>query len=115
MSEESIFTKILNKEIPADFVHEDNHCFAIKDINPQAPFHALIIPKTFIKNIESLSEDATPLAGHLIQVCKKVARDAGLPEKGYRIVINNGEFGGQSVPHLHFHVLGGRPMKWPPG
>lgn len=112
---DTIFSKIINKEIPADIIHEDDQCIAIKDINPQAPFHALVIPKIFIKNVDLLQEEDAPLMGHLIMVCKKIAREAGLAEKGYRIVINNGAEAGQSVLHLHLHVLGGRPMHWPPG
>lgn len=112
---ETIFSKIINKEIPTDIIYEDDQCIAIKDINPQAPFHALVIPKTYIKNVDLMQKEDMPLMGHLLHVCKKIARDAGIAQKGYRIVANTGPDGGQSVDHLHFHILGGRAMKWPPG
>jgi len=106
---------MITKEIPADFVYRDEHAIAIRDINPQAPTHLLVIP---VEHLESLDEGAKkhePLLGHLLRVAARVANDEGLAESGYRTVINTGAGAGQSVFHLHVHVLGGRPMNWPPG
>ncbi len=114
MSEETIFAKIAKKEIPADLVYEDDLCVAFRDIAPQAPTHVLVIPKQAIVNLADPA--ATPaILGHLASTCAKVARDLGLEEAGYRVVANVGPDGGQTVPHLHFHILGGRAMTWPPG
>lgn len=110
---DTLFTKIINREIPADIVYEDDLCLAFRDINPQAPTHVLLIPK---KPIPKLS-DATPadhaLLGHLLIKVEAVAEQLGL--SGFRVVINNGEEAGQTVFHLHLHILGGRSMAWPPG
>lgn len=111
---DTIFGKIIRREIPADIVYEDDLALAFKDINPQAPTHILVIPKKPIPCLsESESEDAE-LMGHLLMTVKQVAERANLT-KGYRVVINNGADGGQTVDHLHLHILGDRPMKWPPG
>ena len=110
----AIFEKIINREIPAEILHEDEACIAIKDVNPQAPIHALVIPKKVISRIAEADEADSSLLGHLLLVAKQVAKSEKLDE-GFRIVINNGPHGGESVPHLHVHVLGGRQMKWPPG
>ena len=110
----TIFTKILTKEIPAKLIHEDEKCVAFYDIFPQAPIHFLVIPRLPIPRLQDAHEDDTALLGHLLFVAKKVAEEQG-SEKGFRVVINNGENGAQSVDHLHIHVLGGRQMKWPPG
>ena len=110
----TIFEKIIAREIPADILHEDDHCIAIRDIDPQSPTHFLVIPKQVIPRIgEAVLEDQTVL-GHLLLVVGRVADSEGL-EKGFRVVINNGSQGGETVPHLHIHVLGGRQMSWPPG
>jgi len=110
----TIFEKIIAREIPADILHEDELCIAIRDIDPKAPTHFLVIPKQVIPRIgEAQQEDQTVL-GHLLLVAGKVARMEGV-EKGFRVVINNGSEGGETVPHLHIHVLGGRQMSWPPG
>tara|TARA_B100000282_G_scaffold178644_1_gene129635 strand:+ start:412 stop:750 length:339 start_codon:yes stop_codon:yes gene_type:complete len=110
----SIFEKIIFREIPADIIFEDNLCIVIRDIEPQAPVHCLVIPKKKIERI-ALSEDSDQkILGHLLLVAKKVALKEKL-EEGFRIVINNGIKGGESVPHLHVHLLGGRQMQWPPG
>jgi len=110
----TIFEKIIAREIPADILHEDELCIAIRDIDPKAPTHFLVIPKQVIPRIgEAQQEDQTVL-GHLLLVAGKVARMVGV-EKGFRVVINNGSEGGETVPHLHIHVLGGRQMSWPPG
>lgn len=111
---DTIFGKIIRREIPADIVYEDDLALAFKDVSPQAPTHILVIPKKPIPRLsESQSEDLE-LMGHLLMTAKKVAEQANL-SNGYRVVINNGADGGQSVDHLHLHILGDRPMKWPPG
>lgn len=111
---DTIFTKIIRKEVPAQIVYEDNEVLAFKDINPQAPVHILVIPKKEIPQL-SLAQDADQaLLGKLLLTAKQVADQAGLTD-GYRLIINNGSEGGQTVYHLHVHVLGGRPMQWPPG
>ncbi|XP_030384278.1 histidine triad nucleotide-binding protein 1 [Scaptodrosophila lebanonensis] len=113
-SEDTIFGKILRKEIPCKFIYEDDKCVAFNDVAPQAPTHFLVIPKKPIAQL-SLAEDGdAELLGHLMLVGRKVAKEVGL-EKGYRVVINNGQHGAQSVYHLHLHFLGGRQMQWPPG
>ena len=110
----TIFEKIIAREIPADILHEDEHCIAIRDIDPQAPTHFLVIPKQVIPRIEKAVQEDQTVLGHLLLVAGKIARSEGL-EKGFRVVINNGSEGGETVPHLHIHVLGGRQMSWPPG
>ena len=112
---ETVFGKILAGEIPAEFVHEDEHAVAFADISPQAPVHVLVIPRKPLRSLDAAAEEDGELLGHLLGVCRKVAQDAGLSEGGYRVVTNVGGDGGQSVEHLHFHVLGGRAMTWPPG
>lgn len=114
MPEKTIFKKIIDKEIPADVVYEDDLCLAFKDVNPQAPTHILLIPKKEIASVDELTEEDGPLLGHLFVVAQKIARQSGLDD-GYRIVTNCGTNAGQTVFHLHFHILGGRPMLWPPG
>jgi histidine triad (HIT) family protein len=110
----TLFEKIIDREIPAKIEHEDEHCIVIHDIQPQAPVHVLIIPKKVIPRIgEATSEDQSVL-GHLLLIAKKVADQLGL-EKGFRLVINNGPHGCESVPHLHVHLLGKRQLNWPPG
>jgi len=111
---ETVFAKILNKEIPSKFIHEDEKCVAFHDLSPQAPTHFLVIPRLHMPRLQDAHEEDAALLGHLLFVAKKVAAEQGL-DKGFRIVINNGEHGAQSVDHLHIHVLGGRQMKWPPG
>lgn len=111
---ETIFSKIIRKEVPATIVYEDDEVLAFKDVNPQAPVHLLVIPKQPIAQISNTTEADQALLGKLLLTAKRVAAEAGL-EDGYRLVINNGAEGGQTVYHLHLHVLGGRPMQWPPG
>jgi histidine triad (HIT) family protein len=111
---ETIFTKIIRKEIPADIIYEDDLCLAFRDIHPQAPVHFLVIPKQPIISVAHLGQSDVATAGHLLYVCQLVAAQEGLT-KGFRVVANSGADGGQSVDHLHFHVLGGRSLKWPPG
>lgn len=114
MSDKNIFLRIVDREIPADIVHEDEHCLAFRDINPQAPTHVLVIPKKPIRSVAELADDDAALVGHMYLVIRDLADRLGLGE-GYRVVINNGPAAGQSVDHLHFHLLGGRAMSWPPG
>ena len=111
---ETIFAKIIRREIPVEVLFEDDECLAFRDNNPQAPIHFLVIPKRQIKSIAQLEPNDSELAGHLLSVCQTVAKQEGLAN-GYRIVTNIGIDGGQSVEHLHFHVLGGRSLRWPPG
>lgn len=112
---DTIFSKIIRKEIPADIVYEDNLALAFRDINPQAPVHILVIPKQPIAKLSDAESQDHALMGHLLLTAKRVADQQGLSEDGYRVVINTGENGGQTVYHLHLHILGGRAMGWPPG
>ncbi|KAF6721442.1 Histidine triad nucleotide-binding protein 1 [Oryzias melastigma] len=111
---DTIFGKIVRKEIPVNLLYEDDQCVAFPDISPQAPTHILVVPKKPIVQLSAAEEDDAALLGHMLIVAKKCAQDAGLT-KGYRIVINDGPDGGQSVYHIHIHILGGRMMGWPPG
>jgi histidine triad (HIT) family protein len=111
---ETIFSKIIRKEIPADIVYEDDLTIAFRDVAPQAPVHILVIPKKPIPQLAAAESEDHALMGHLLLTAKRVAQQLGL-DNGYRLVINNGADGGQTVDHLHLHILGGRPMKWPPG
>ncbi|MCC7338842.1 MAG: histidine triad nucleotide-binding protein [Pirellulaceae bacterium] len=115
MMSETIFSKIIRKEIPAKVVYEDDQCLAFYDVAPQAPVHVLVIPKKPIESLEQLTAEDAPLMGHLWQVIQRVARQERVAESGYRVVVNCGHQGGQSVDHLHFHILGGRDLAWPPG
>ena len=110
-----LFCRIIAGEIPADFLHRDDQSVVIRDINPQAPTHLLVIPQEHIESLDDASQKDEALLGYLLRVAAKVANVAGLAEGGYRTVINNGAGAGQSVFHFHVHVLGGRPMNWPPG
>ena len=109
----TIFQKIIDREIPADIVHEDDRSLAFRDIAAQAPVHVLIIPKKPIVNVADMGEDDKELLGHLLWVAGRVAEKENLTD--YRLVTNNGAGAGQSVFHLHVHLLGGRPLEWPPG
>lgn len=111
---ETIFSKIIRKEIPADIVYEDDLTIAFRDIAPQAPVHILVIPKKPLPQLAAAESEDHALMGHLLLTAKRVAQQLGL-DNGYRLVINNGADGGQTVDHLHLHILGGRQMKWPPG
>lgn len=110
----TIFSKIINGDIPADIVYEDDLCLAFRDVNPQAPTHVLLIPRKPIASLNELSDDDQQLAAHLLMTVPKVAEQLGMAD-GYRTVINTGERGGQTVFHLHIHILGGRSLEWPPG
>ncbi|AZB72437.1 histidine triad nucleotide-binding protein [Synechococcus elongatus] len=114
MSEDTIFGKIIRREIPADIVYEDELCLAFRDVAPQAPVHILVIPKQAIANLDGASPEHQALLGHLLLTVKAIAAQEGLAD-GYRTVINTGPAGGQTVYHLHLHVLGGRSLAWPPG
>ena len=134
----TLFEKIIAREIPADIVFEDQHCLAFRDISPKAPVHILVVPKRVIARVaeSGVSDSAlhilvvpkrviarvaesgvsdSALLGHLLVTAAQIARAEGIAESGFRLVINNGPDGGESVPHLHVHLLGGRPMAWPPG
>ena len=111
-----IFCKIASKEIPVNLVYEDAAVVAFKDLEPQAPAHVLVIPKKHVESVLALTEADKMLSAHiLVDVIPKLAKDLGIAEKGFRLVANTGEEGGQTVKHLHFHILGGRSMQWPPG
>ncbi|NJK90976.1 MAG: histidine triad nucleotide-binding protein [Blastochloris sp.] len=114
MESKTIFQKLVDRELPSSVVWEDDSVFAFHDISKQAPVHVLIVPKKVIPRIAQASEQDALLLGQLLLTAQKVARQLGLEETGYRIVINNGADGGETVPHLHLHLLGGRPLSWPP-
>ncbi|CAK9298862.1 unnamed protein product [Gordionus sp. m RMFG-2023] len=114
-NEASLFTKIINREIPSDIIHEDDKCIAIMDKFPAAPVHFLVIPKKELSGINDMTEEDEPLVGHLINVGKNLAKNKNIFKDGYRIVINQGKNGCQSVMHLHIHVIGGKQLGWPPG
>ena len=111
---DNIFLKIINKEIPADIIYEDDISIVIKDISPQAPTHLLIIPKKVIPKLSDATAEDQNILGHLMLIAGKIADDLGLDET-FRLVVNNGAKAGQSVFHLHLHLLSGRPLNWPPG
>lgn len=112
---ECLFCKIVAGEIPSERVYEDDDILVFKDIAPQAPFHALVIPKTHISTLNDLSPEQVELAGRLFLVAKSVAQDQGFAEAGYRVVVSTNKGGGQVVFHIHMHLLAGREMRWPPG
>ena len=114
MAEKTIFKKIIDREIPAEIVFEDELCLAFCDINPQAPTHVVVIPKKEITMVDEMTADDEQVVGHLFLVMKEIAAKLGL-DGGYRVVTNNGPDAGQEVMHLHFHLLGGRGFRWPPG
>ncbi|MCA9145879.1 MAG: histidine triad nucleotide-binding protein [Planctomycetaceae bacterium] len=114
MSDKTLFQRIIDKEIPADIVYEDDQCLAFRDISPQAPTHVLVIPKKPIVSVATIADEDQALIGHIYLVIRNIANELGLGN-GYRVVANCGADGGQSVDHLHFHILGGRQLKWPPG
>ena len=114
MGEKTIFQRIISREIPSTSVYEDDVCYAFRDINPQAPTHILIVPKKHIVRLNEASPSDQSLIGHMLLTAAKIARDLKL-DRGYRVVINNGPDGGETVPHLHIHLLAGRSLRWPPG
>ena len=113
--EKTLFQKIADKEIPADIVYEDELCVAFRDISPVAPVHILLIPREPIPGLAHATEGHSSLLGYLMFMAAEIARGAGLDETGYRVVVNNGADAGQTVPHLHIHIIGGRSLQWPPG
>lgn len=115
MAEKTLFEKICDKEISATLLYEDDRCVAFRDISPQAPQHILIIPRKPIPRIALAEVQDAELLGHLLLIAGQVARAEGIAEDGFRLVINNGPDGGEAVPHLHIHLLGGRKLTWPPG
>ncbi len=115
MPQETLFTKIINGQIPAKFVYRDEHIVAIRDINPQAPTHVLLIPVKPLPSLREAGPEDEALLGRLLLTAKRIAEQEGLAENGYRLVLNVGSHGGQTVPHLHLHLLGERQMTWPPG
>lgn len=115
MVEKTLFEKICDKEIPASIVHEDDLCVCFRDISPQAPVHLLLVPRKPIVRIGQAEAGDQLLLGHLLLTAGQVARQEGFAESGYRVVINNGRDAGEAVPHLHLHILAGRPLEWPPG
>ncbi|NQX01629.1 histidine triad nucleotide-binding protein [bacterium] len=115
MAEKTLFEKICAKEIPATILFEDERCVAFRDISPQAPLHVLVIPRKPIPRVGLAENDDAALLGHLLLIAAQVARSEGVADDGYRLVINNGPHGGEAVPHLHVHLLGGRQLQWPPG
>jgi len=115
MTEKTIFKQIIDGEIPADVVYEDEHCLAFRDVAPQAPTHVLVVPKKEIVSVAELTGEDQQLVGHLFLVIRDIAQELGLATGGYRVIANTGREGGQTVDHLHFHLLGGRFLKWPPG
>jgi histidine triad (HIT) family protein len=114
MPDKTIFQRIIDREIPSTAVYEDDVCYAFRDINPQAPVHVLIVPKKPIPRLSKATAADQSLIGHLLLTAAKIADDFNL-DNGFRIVLNNGADGGETVPHLHIHLLGGRPLAWPPG
>jgi histidine triad (HIT) family protein len=110
-----LFCKIVDGKIPAKMVHQDDRSVAFRDINPQAPTHILIVPKKHIATLNELTEEDTALVGYLHVVARKLAADEGLAERGYRTLFNTGKEAGQTVFHIHLHLVGGRPLGWPPG
>jgi histidine triad (HIT) family protein len=112
---ECIFCRIADKKIPAKIIYEDSESIAFEDINPQAPVHTLVIPKKHIPTLLDLKKEDSILIGHLIMVANKIAKDKGIAERGFRIVTNCNPESGQTVYHIHLHILGGRRMNWPPG
>ncbi len=113
--EKTIFQKIIDREMPAQIVFEDDLCIALRDVCPQAPVHCLVVPKKHIARISKADTTDANLLGHLLLIAKKVAYLEGIEDSGFRVIINCGPDGGETVPHLHIHVLGGRSLQWPPG
>lgn len=111
----TIFEKIRDQEIPADLIYKDELCMAFRDISPQAPTHVLVVPSKVIPRIGEASDEDQYLLGHLLLIAKQVAKELKIDQTGYRLVINNGQDAGETVPHLHIHLLGGRALEWPPG
>jgi len=110
-----LFCSVIAGEVPSDTIYQDERCIAFRDVNPQAPVHVLVIPRDHLESLDDAAQKDEALLGHLLRVGARVANEQGLSESGYRTVINTGEGAGQSVFHLHVHVVGGRSLRWPPG
>jgi histidine triad (HIT) family protein len=115
VEEETVFSQIINKKKPAEIIYEDEEVVAFKDINPQAPVHVLIVPRKPIPKLTAADESDTAILGKMVMIAKRIAKDFGLDEDGFRLLLNEGKNGGQTIYHLHFHLLGGRRLMWPPG
>ena len=115
MEEETIFSQIINKKKPAEFIYEDEDVVAFKDINPQAPVHILIVPRKRISKLTAAEESDAAILGKMVIVARQIAKDFDLDKDGFRLLMNEGKNGGQTIYHLHFHLLGGRRLMWPPG
>ena len=115
MPEKTLFEKIADREIPADIIYEDEHCLCLRDINPQAPVHLLLVPRKPIARIAEAQVQDSDILGHLLVTARIIAHQEGFAHSGFRTVINNGPDGGEEVPHLHLHILAGRKLTWPPG
>jgi histidine triad (HIT) family protein len=115
MANDCLFCRIIAGDVPADIVHQDERCVVIRDINPQAPMHVLVIPREHLDSLDDAAQKDEPLLGHLQRVAARVSNEQGYDGTGYRTVINTGAEAGQTVFHLHVHVLAGRPFNWPPG
>lgn len=111
---DSIFAKIIRREIPADIIYEDDLCLAFRDVNPRAPVHVLVVPKKALSQLSSAADEDRSLLGHLLLAANRIAGELGVGD-AYRLVVNNGTGAGQTVFHLHVHILAGRPFTWPPG
>ena len=111
----TLFERIAAREVPAEIVYEDDEVFAFRDINPQAPVHVLVVPKRVIARIGDAAAQDAELLGRLLLTAQKLAVELGVSDSGYRLVLNNGRHAGDAIPHLHLHLLGGRPLHWPPG
>jgi histidine triad (HIT) family protein len=115
VQEETVFSHIIDKEVSAEILYEDDDVIAFKDINPQAPLHVLIVSKKIIPKLTAVQDEDTLLMGKMVMVAKKIAQEHHLDEDGFRLLMNEGKFGGQTIYHIHFHLLGGRRLMWPPG
>ena len=115
MEEETVFSQIIERKIPAEIIYEDEEVVAFKDINPQAPVHVLIIPRKPIPKLTDADESDTVILGKMVMIARQIAKDFGLEQDGFRLLLNEGKNGGQTIYHLHFHLLGGRRLMWPPG
>jgi histidine triad (HIT) family protein len=115
VEEETVFSQIIDKKKPAEIIYEDEEVVAFKDINPQAPVHILIVPRKRIPKLTAVDDSDAEILGRMVIVAKKIAKDFGLDHDGFRLLMNEGKNGGQTIYHLHFHLLGGRRLMWPPG
>jgi histidine triad (HIT) family protein len=113
--EETVFSKIIEKKVPAEIIYEDEEVVAFKDINPQAPVHVLIVPRKPIPKLTDADESDTAILGKIVMIARQIAKDFNLDQEGFRLLLNEGKNGGQTIYHLHFHLLGGRRLMWPPG